>query len=950
MSRVSRFSSLALVLTVATTLVSAQGSNAKITTPKEAFGFNIGDDFQLPTYTQIEAYYKTLASESDRIKLIDIGPTEEGHRQYLMIITSPGNLKDLEHYRTISERLAHGEGLTDEQAHALANEGKAVVWIDGSIHATETPSTDQLVETAYQLASRNDPETMRILDDDIVLLAHTNPDGVEKVAEWYMRNPNPEERVMQMLPELHKKFIGQEDNRDFFMMTMKETQNLNKVLYLQWFPQILYNHHGATYPGAVIAAGSYRDPFSTRYDPIVMTELDSLTSAMNNRWEAENMPGALERDSVPYSTWYNGSIRTTGYYHNVVGILTEIMGGPNPTQVTLVPDRLLPTSGMYFPPAPQTWHYRRTIDYLVTANYAVMSYAARNRDDVLFNMYRMAKDSIDRGSEDYWTIYPQRVSAIKAAYEADLASGSGGSATGPARTGRMASFAANALRPIPSKYYDAVMKNPELRDPRGFIISADQPDFPTAVKFVNALIGGGVLVQKATAPFTVNGKSYPAGSYVVKTDQAYRPLVLDMFEPQDYPNDIKYPGGPPVPPYDAAGWTLAMVMGVHFDRVLDAFDGPFERIPWGTMQAPPPIQVSTATSAGWIVSPKQNDAFILVNQLLASGAAVFRLPAGVESNSSVFGPGTFFISYSRSAGDILTKAVADLGITCSEVKAKPAGEMVALAPARIAVWDKYGGSPQAGWMRWVMEHYGFKYSLIFPKEIDAGDLHSKYDVIIFASGAIPSLTSKIDAPRDNFLGRMPTEEEIPEQYRPWIGVLSLDKSIPQLKKFVEEGGTIITMGSSSHLAFDFGAPVSNVLTATTPDGKARQLTNEEFYIPGSLLKVKVDTTLETAWGMADDAQIYFDSNALVADISAPVLRLNPDALAQGVKPIAWFTSNPPLSSGWAMGQGYLKDGIAGALIPIGKGKLFAYSAEVTFRNWSHGTFKLLFNDLYKSSM
>ena len=442
-------------------------SNAKITTPKEFFGFNIGDDYQLPTYTQIEAYYKTLASESDRIKLIDIGPTEEGRRQYLMIVTSPENMKQLEHYRGISERLAHGEGLTDEQAHALANEGKAVVWIDGSIHATETPSTDQLVETAYQLASRNDPETLRILDNDIVLLAHTNPDGVEKVAEWYMRNPKPEDRAMQMLPELHKKFIGQEDNRDFFMMTMKESQNLNKILYLQWFPQILYNHHGASYPGAVIAAQvRIRDPFSTRYDPLVMTELDSLTSAMNNRWEAENMPSALERDSVPYSTWYNGSIRTTGYYHNVVGILTEIMGGPNPTWVTLVPDRLLAQRRrrQYFPPAPADWHYRQTIDYLITANYAVMrNYAARNRDDVLFNMYRMAKNSIDRGKEDYWTIYPKRVTAIKAAYEADLASGNGASATGPARTGRMASFAANALRPIPSKYYDMVMKNPELQ-------------------------------------------------------------------------------------------------------------------------------------------------------------------------------------------------------------------------------------------------------------------------------------------------------------------------------------------------------------------------------------------------------------------------------------------------------------------------------------------------------
>jgi hypothetical protein len=929
-------------LMVASTCLCGQKPAPKLTSPKEFFGFNIGDDYQLPTYTQIEAYYKKLASESDRLKLVDIGETTEGRRQYLMIVTSPSNMKKLDHYREISEKLARADGLDDTQAHALADEGKAIVWIDGSIHATETPSTDQLVEITWELASRSDAETMRILDNDIVLLAHTNPDGVEKVADWYMRNPKPQERAMQMLPELHKKYIGQEDNRDFFMMTFPESSNINKVLYLQWFPQILYNHHGASYPGAVIAAGSYRDPFSTRYDPMVMTELDSLTSAMNNRWEAENKPGALERDSVPYSTWYNGSIRTTGYYHNVVGILTEIMGGPNPTEVTLVPDRLLPSSGMPFPPAPQPWHYHQTIEYLTTANYAVMSYAARNHDDVLFNMYRMAKDSITRGSEDYWTIYPKRVTEMKNDYQKD-----GTATTGPARAGRMASFAANSLRAIPSKYYDEVMRNPALRDPRGYIITPEQPDFPTAVKFVDALIKGGVQVQKATAPFAVGGKQYPEGSYIVKTDQAYRPLVLDMFEPQDYPDDVKYPGGPPVPPYDAAGWTLAMQMGVHFDRILDPFDGPFAKLPWGEVQAPPVVKVAATAAAGWLLSPKQNDSFLVVNQLLAAGAEVYRLPGGA-ADTSVYGPGTFYVPASATAGPIVGKAATDMGIAVAQADAKPAGAMIKLAPARVAVWEKYGGSPQAGWMRWVLEHYGFKYTMLFPKEINAGDLKAKYDVIVFASGAIPSLTTPIDMPRDNFLGRLPTDDEIPEQYRSWTGVLTLDKSIPQLKSFVDAGGTIVTMGSSSHLAFDFGAPVSNALVAITADGKTRQLTNEEFYIPGSLLTVNVDPTLETAWGMPDKAEIYYDSNALVADISAPVFRLAPDALAKGVKPIAWFTTAPQLKSGWAMGSTYLNNGIAGALIPMGKGKLFVYSAEVTFRNQSQGTFKLLFNDLYNA--
>jgi hypothetical protein len=280
-----------------------------------------------------------------------------------------------------------------------------------------------------------------------------------------------------------------------------------------------------------------------------------------------------------------------------------------------------------------------------------------------------------------------------------------------------------------------------------------------------------------------------------------------------------------------------MQMGVHYDRILDGFDGPFVKIPWGEVQSPPPVKVATTSVAGWIVSPKQNDSFILVNQLLVAGAEVYRLPGGAATGG-VYGPGTFYVPAAGTAGSVLSKAAVDLGISVEAVDSKPAGEMIKLAPARLAVWEKYGGSPQAGWMRWVLEHYGFKYTMIFPQEIDAGNLRSKYDVIVFASGAVPSLTSKIDDPRDNFLGRLPTEDEIPPQYRSWLGVLTLDKSIPQLKAFVEDGGTIVTMGSSSHLAFDFGAPVNNALAAITPDEKTRQLTNEEFYIPGSLLTVK----------------------------------------------------------------------------------------------------------------
>jgi hypothetical protein len=218
---------------------------AAITSPKAQFGASIGDDYFLANYTQIEAYWKKLDAESDRMSLVDIGTSEEGRTQWMAIVTAPENFRDLDRYRNISQRLAHADGLTDDQARALAADGKAVVWIDGGLHANEVLSSQQLIETAYQLVSRNDPETMRILRDDIILLVNCNPDGEELTANWYMREPDPLKRTLNGLPRLYQKYAGHDDNRDFYMSTQAETINMNHVLYRDWFPQIVYNHHQA---------------------------------------------------------------------------------------------------------------------------------------------------------------------------------------------------------------------------------------------------------------------------------------------------------------------------------------------------------------------------------------------------------------------------------------------------------------------------------------------------------------------------------------------------------------------------------------------------------------------------------------------------------------------------------------------------------------------------------
>ncbi|MSU22309.1 MAG: peptidase [Opitutus sp.] len=907
-------------LTLLAVTLGAHLASAALTSPKEHFGFAIGDDYHLATYTQTEAYFKKLASESDRLKLVAIGQTEEGRTQWMMICSSPANLAKLDRLKEISTRLARAEDVTEEQARALAAEGRAVVWIDGGLHATETVGAHQLIETMWNFASRTDAETLRLLDQCVILFTHANPDGQELVSNWYMRRAVPAKRIVDGLPRLYQKYVGHDNNRDFFMNNMSESTNMSRQLYLEWLPQIMYNHHQTGPVGSVVAGPPFRDPFNYVFDPVLISGLDALGSAMNGRLNLEGKPGYTQRSGSVFSTWFNGGLRTTTYFHNMLGLLSEIIGSPTPLSVALVPSRQLPTSATPFPVPPQPWHYAQSIAYSVSLNYAVLDYAARQRDALLFGIWRMGRNSIERGSRDTWTNYPSRIEAMKAANLRDNPVPAARTTDGNAEVSRRGT---DAARRIPSKYYDEVLKNPALRDARGYIISAAQPDFPTAVKFVNALLKVGIAVHRATGEFTVAGKKYPTGSYVVKTAQAFRPHVLDMFEPQDHPNDFAYEGAAPTAPYDSAGWTLAFEMGVQFDRLLDGFDGPFARVPYGELQSPPAEKIPGST-VGWLIGRATNDSFLLINRLLAAGAEV----AVVKSTGEFFVPAVARAALEKSTvPGVALRAAEKIPADCSR-----------LMSARVALWDRYGGSMPSGWTRWLLERFGYGVDVVYPPQLDAGKLRGKYDVIIFPSGAIPRPGAPItELASEAFSVKDPTAEEMPEEYRNRLGKFTPGKTVPALREFLEAGGTIVTVGTSANLAYHLRLPIRNALLEVGRDGRERALPSEKYYVPGSILRMTLDPAAAANRGMSTEVDVYFDNN--------PVFKLAPDAVARGVRPLAWFPNATPLRSGWAWGQHYLKDGVAAFEVPVGAGRLVVFGPEITFRGQTHGTLKLLFNAL-----
>jgi hypothetical protein len=897
----------------------------KITTPKQALGFNIGDDYQMASYSQLETYWKKLASESDRMKLVDIGPTAEGRHQWMAVISSPANIKNLEHYRQLSQRLAHAEALNDESARALAREAKAVVWIDGGLHATETVGSQQEIEIVYQMVSRTDPETMRLLNDDILLAVLANPDGQELVANWYMREKDEKKRTLNGLPRLYEKYIGHDNNRDSLTSNMAETTNMNRQLFIEWNPQIMYNHHQSGPAGEVVFIPPMRDPVNHNLDALVTLGIQAVGTAMHERLVAQGKGGSGMRTQANYDGWWDGGIRNTCTYHNTISIITEIIGGPTPMSIPLVPGKQLYISDLPLPIAPQEWHYRQSINYEMENDRAILDYASRNRETLLYNFYRMGMNSIERGSRDNWTITPKRIDALReAAAKMPATGGRGRGGAAVAAAGGDAPGGGRGEAAVASELYEKVLHDPKFRDPRGYVMPSDQADFPTATKFVNSLLKNGLDVMKASAAFEVAGKKYPAGSYVVKTNQAFRPMVREMFEPQDHPRDEAYPGGPPVPPYDIAGWTLAMQMGVEYDRVTDDFSGPFTKLKFEMLPPDPGSIIGASNPAGYLISHRINNSFVLINRLLKNKSDVYWLQSALTADGQDLGTGTIWVPASSSALPVLQKGARELGITIHAVAKAPSGQAFKIQPVRIGLYDQYGGMMPSGWTRWLFEQFEFPFEIVYPTALDVGNLKSKFDVLVFADGAMRRGNTGRGAGGGGRGG--PDPANIPEEYQASIGRITEEKSMPEIKKFVESGGAIITVGSSTTMADLLGVPVSNHLV----DAASKPLPRDQFYIPGSLMRTTIDNTNPLAYGMPKTVEVFFDSS--------PVFNIG-----AGVKPVASFTGKQTLDSGWAWGQEFLDGGTAVAEAKVGEGKVMMMGPEVTFRGEPHATFKLLFN-------
>jgi len=409
-----------------------------------------------------------------------------------------------------------------------------------------------------------------------------------------------------------------------------------------------------------------------------------------------------------------------------------------------------------------------------------------------------------------------------------------------------------------------------------------------------------------------------------------------MFEPQDYPNNFEYPGGPPIPPADATGYTPAFQMGVGFDRVLDAVEVPSERI--SKTLSFVPGRISGAGDAGFLIGHGANNAFILTNRLLKAGQPVFWLNDPVAVAGRPAERGAIWIPASAASRRIVEAAVGELGLNADRIDTAPVGDRIAVRAPRIALADNYGGLMPTGWMRWIFDQYEFPYTIVYPKALDAGKLKQKYDVVI-----LPDPAFLYRAPGDDggmYRGggqKQPSPDKIPAQYHAWLGSITGDKTVPRLTEFVKQGGALVAIGRSAQsVASAMQLPVEDAL-AEKKGGKTARPPRTEFYVPGALLKASVDTRAPLNWGLPDTVDLFFNDS--------PVFR--PTAQGDGkVRVPVKFEGDQVLRSGWAYGQERLNGAGAAVEVPVGKGTVTLFGPEIALRAQTQGAFKLLFNAIY----
>jgi hypothetical protein len=772
---------------------------AQVPTPESVLGFSVGADFRLASYEQSLEYFQQLAASTDRVELREVGRTSHGRPWYLALVSSAENLRDVERYREIARRLAYPGDMTPEEARRLAEEGRAIVHIDGGLHATEVAHGQHTIQLAYDLVTGvDDPEIRAILDNVILVLWFSiNPDGQTMVADWYASNVGTQYEVSST-PFLYQKYIGHDNNRDGYMINQIESRTVTRV-DRYWEPQIIYNHHQSSPFPTRIWIPPFAEPISPNVHPLMWRTVNLVGMAMAQALEERGQKGAVHM-GTGFDNWYPGFMDHANNFHNVASLLTETAlyryATPHFYTIGDFPDRardLRPQSLYASPWEGGWWRLRDAVDYMLTASVSVLDVAAKYKDDLLFNRYQAARD-------------------VTAEYRTE--------------------------------------------PPFAFFVPEDQRDPVAAVEMLRRLAFNDIDVKRLSRAVTVEGIQHPAGTWVIPMDQPNANFARQLFAVQDYPDLREYPEGPPEQPYDVSGWTLPYQFDV---RVVEAhsplsgdvrgaladvrteplswnepgdaapFDSPpdvgFDTHPVARAIVPPEGRVSGGGGA-LVLDPAENNTYRALNRAWAEGGQVSFAPGAAPADSGAAGTSGRWVVTGLS-GATRQAVVRDFHLQATG--GSPSATRI--ARPRIGLYRPWRASMDEGWTRWALEMYGFGFTSLYNADVRGGDLIDRYDVIVIADIGAGAILDGYE------------RGSVPPRYAGGVG----REGVRAIDAFVRAGGTLVTLNGSSHFAVEqLHLPVRDV---------TQDLERAEYFAGGAIVELLTDPSHPVMSGMPERAKV-----------------------------------------------------------------------------------------------
>jgi hypothetical protein len=852
-------------------LLSVPLAASTIPTPESVFGFKPGADYKLATYDQSVEYFKRVAASTKHVRLFEAGKTSEGRTMYYAVVSSPANLAKLDRLRDIARRLAHPQGLSEAEARRLAREGKAFVHIDGGLHSTEVAGWSHTPQLLYDIAHRaTDRDVKYILDNVVLFLWPTiNPDGQQMVAEWYMKNVGtPYE--LSPLPRLYQEYVGHDNNRDAYMLNMIESRAIEHT-WRQWEPQLIYVHHQSGPFPTRIWLPPFSEPVGADTPYLMAREVNMIGMAIAKGLEEHGQVGATHMGTA-FDAWYPGYIDYAPMFKNIAAFWTETALYQYATPHTYTLDdfpttmRDLRMQSLYASPwPPGLWRLRDAVDYMETASWSVLEWAAKYKESLLFDRYKAGIMQIDEGAK---------------------------------------------------------------KAPFAYVVPKDQRDPVAAVELLRRLAFGGVRVYDTER------------AWIVPMDQEFAAMAREVLDVQRYPDLRQYPGGPPERPYDAAGWSLPLQMGVKvevrsspltgddrqsmkllgdvaprpakptpYDPGLQHDAATFDSVPGsgfdgnaGAAAIVPPQGRVTGSGPVFVVDPAENNAFRAINQAWKDKATVTRI-----------GDRYAISDLSADAQDQLVRSLA-----LRAERTSPIGpESSRSASPRIGLFSPWTGSMDTGWTRWILEQYGFAPMAIRPEDFKQ-PLAGRIDTLIIADDARVPVAGAAPAGRGGGRGGGAT-------IRPEYAYQLSADDLQRFEQFVRGGGTLVCLSSASQFAIDqFKLPVKNAVAT---------LRSDEFYLRGSVVEVLADTSHPVMAGMPEKAAVFVDFS--------PVFETQPGFVGKVIARYA--DTGSPLLSGYLIGEKHLQGKAAALDVPLGTGHIVLIGFRPTWRGQPFGTFKVLFN-------